>query len=258
MTRITPIIMIIAMTLLLAVSSARADSVRDVINALEIPFRVDTAAADAIHDVEADFTQESGIASLDRKQQGSGRVTLQFDRSTTERVPLVKFRWEYDFPTRQEIVSDGRTMWVYIPDNNQVIESDISRVSAARPQDPLTFLTGLGNLSRDFLIRWASPNRDAEGHYVLKLTPKTTTSMFRELEVVVDKNAVREYTRSGVTGRTFPLLSTKAVDPNENTTTIVFERNRIRLNRGVSRLNFNFIMPAGVDVVRPDGHRMGY
>ncbi len=211
-----------------------------------------------MHDIEADFTQESSIASLDRTQQGSGRVTLRFVQQATEQVRLVKFRWEYDRPTRQEIVSDGRTMWVYIPENNQVIESDISEVSEARAQDPLTFLTGLGNLSRDFLVRWASPNRDDDGNYVLKLTPKTTTTMFRELEVTVDRRAVIDYARSGVTGRDFPIRSTAAIDPNGNRTVITFERNSLRLNRGVSDLNFRFIMPAGVDVVRPSGQRMGY
>jgi len=248
----------ILLILLALAIPVQAESVRDVINTLEIPFRSDTPAADAVHDIEADFTQESSIASLDRTQQGSGRVILRFDRQGAGRVPVVKFRWEYDRPTRQEIVSDGRTMWVYIPENNQVIESDVAEVSEARAQDPLTFLTGLGNLSRDFLIRWASPNRDADGNYLLKLTPKTTTTMFRELQVAVDRRAVIDYSRSGVTGRDFPIHSTTAIDPNGNKTVITFERNTLRLNRGVSDLQFRFMMPAGVDVVRPSGDRMGY
>ncbi|NIQ96537.1 MAG: hypothetical protein GWN87_21850, partial [Desulfuromonadales bacterium] len=65
-------------------------------------------------------------------------------------------------------------------------------------------------------------------------------------------------TRSAVTGREFPIRSTTAIDPNGNKTVITFERNTIRLNRGVSSLNFRFIAPAGVDVVRPSGNRMGY
>lgn len=248
----------IVVILVLLALPVQAESVRDVINALEIPFRFDTPAAEAVHDMQADFTQESSIASLDRTQQGSGRVTLKFERQSKNQVSLVKFRWEYDRPTRQEIVSDGRTMWVYIPDNNQVIESDISEVPEARPQDPLTFLTGLGDLSRNFLVRWASPNRDNDGNYILKLTPKTTTSMFRSLEVVIDRRAVLDYTRSGLTGREFPIRSTTAIDPNDNRTVMTFERNTLRLNRGVSNLQFRFIMPAGVDVVRPSGNRMGY
>lgn len=239
-------------------SPVTAATVRDVVNALEIPFRSDTPPEQAIHDIEGDFLQESSIASLDRTQEGRGDVALKFVRQGDSRVPLVKFRWEYEFPTPQEIVSDGETMWVYVPENNQVIESDISEVSKAAQQDPLTFLTGLGNLSRDFLIRWASPNRDAEGNYVLKLTPKNTTVMFRELEVTVDERAVNDYTRGGVTGREFPIRSTLAVDPNDNRTRVTFVRSTLSINRGVSDLQFRFIPPAGVDIVRPSGQGMGY
>ena len=246
------------LVLLVLVVPVSAESVRDVIETLEKPFRNTTPADSAVHDVEAEFTQEATIESLDRTQSGSGRVFLRFERQTLDRVPVVKFRWEYDRPARQEIVSDGRTMWVYLPDNNQVIESDIREVSEARAQDPLTFLTGLGNLSRDFLIRFASPDRDAEGNYVLRLTPKTTTAMFRELLVSVDRRAVIDFTRSGVTGRDFPIHSTTAIDPNGNKTVITFARNTLRLNRGISDLQFRFMMPAGVDVVRPTGERMGY
>lgn len=252
------IVALITLTWLLPVGEVQAQNVRDVINALEVPFRSSTPDAQAVHDIEADFTQESSIASLDRTQQGGGRVAMQFEHRGGDQVPLVKFRWDYVRPTRQEIVSDGRTMWVYIPDNNQVIESDISEVSEARAQDPLTFLTGLGNLSRDFLIRWASPNRDKDGNYVLRLTPRNTTTMFRELEVTVDRRAVIDYTRSGVTGRDFPIRSTTAIDPNGNRTVITFDRDTLRLNRGVSDLEFRFVIPAGVDVVRPSGNRMGY
>ncbi len=243
---------------LMTAPAAPAQSIGDVISALEVPFKSSTPVADAVHDVEADFTQESSIASLDRTQQGSGRVVMRFEHQGSDKVPLVKFRWEYDRPTRQEIVSDGRTMWVYIPENNQVIESDISGISEARAQDPLTFLTGLGNLSRDFLIRWASPDRDADGNYILKLTPRKATTMFREMEVTVDRRAVIDYARSGVTGRDFPIRSTTAIDPNGNRTVITFDRRTLRLNRGVSDLTFRFVMPAGVDVVRPSGQHMGY
>lgn len=236
----------------------QAQSLRDVINALEIPFRIETPAAASVHDVEADFYQESTIASLNRTQQGSGKVTLRFDRPRTDKVPLVKFRWEYERPTRQEIVSDGETMWVYIPENNQVIQSDISEVSEARPQDPMTFLTGLGNLSEDFFVKWASPDRDEEGNYIIELEPRTTTSLFTRLEVVVDRYVVNDYVREGVTGREFPIHATVAVDPNDNRTMITFDRSSIRLNRGVSDFEFDFMMPAGVDVVRPSGDRMGY
>lgn len=242
---------------LLAIPAA-ADDLQDVIATLEHPFKVGTPDNEAIHDIETQFTQVSTIASLDRAQEGSGRVMLKFDRPTTRRVPLVSFRWEYDFPTRQEIVSNGETFWVYIPENNQVIQTELEQVSEAQPESPLTFLTGLGNLSRDFLVRWATPSRDAEGNYILYLTPRRTTSTIRSLTVVVNRWAVQDYTERNTTGQYFPIISTLAVDPNDNTTLVVFDQPRMRVNRGMSDSFFNYILPAGVEVVRPSGNRMGY
>ncbi|NIR92389.1 MAG: outer membrane lipoprotein carrier protein LolA, partial [Gammaproteobacteria bacterium] len=112
------------------ISAAFAVSLSDVINTLEVPFK-DTVGGEQndyrIDDYSADFFQESKIASLDRRQRATGRVEVAFDYNEgqmgRETVPTVKFRWEYEQPTTQEIVSDGETMWVYLPENNQVIQS---------------------------------------------------------------------------------------------------------------------------------------
>ncbi|SDL79450.1 outer membrane lipoprotein carrier protein [Geoalkalibacter ferrihydriticus] len=228
----------------------------DVIQALESPFKpggLDTGIAD----FEAEFFQESRIVSLDRAQRGRGQVWFKFDRTLGERVPQSKFRWEYRQPTEQEIVSDGRTLWVYLPENNQVIESDIEFALREQPDNPVTFLTGLGNLSRDFSIRWAAPNRDAAGNYVLELQPRRTSQLIARLLIVVDKNAVLQYDNNlrpelrGAQSTVFPILSSTVTDPNGNSTVIEFSA--IRVNRGLSDSLFHFIRPADVEVVRPSG-----
>lgn len=253
---------LLAIALLALVSAPRPAGAReliglsDVVKALEEPFRVNTPAPSAIADFQADFFQESRVASLDRVQRGRGRVTVKFDRARTDRVPRALFRWEYDQPTTQEIVSNGQTMWVYLPENRQVIQSNIEITSQTRPDDPLTFLTGLGNLSRDFLITWASPNQDVEGNYVLELRPRRPSALLQRLLVVVDRDAVFELTRRGQTGAVFPILSTTAIDPSDNSTIIEFSG--VRVNRGVSSSFFDFILPAGVEVVRPTGQEMGF
>ena len=168
--------LVLALGLLLsfpALALARGESIgmSEVIRALEDPFKADAPANSAIGDFEADFFQESRIASLDRVQRGQGRVMVKFDHSRGDRVPKALFRWEYDQPTTQEIVSDGETISVYLPENRQVIQSDMELDGQSRPDDPVTFLTGLGNLSRDFQIGWAEPNQDIEGNYILNCAP---------------------------------------------------------------------------------------
>ncbi len=235
---------------------AWAASLGDVISALETPFQTKTDEKLRIYDYSADFFQESKIASLDRLQRASGEVEVAFDYQRTDTVPRVKFRWQYDQPTNQEIVSDGRTMWVYLPGNRQVIESDVSQIDRQQGENPVTFLSGLGNLSRDFHIRWASPNTDREGNYILELQPRRISQLIHTLQIVVDRDAVRDYAENDRTGDIFPILATTVKDPNENLTTIEFQD--IRVNRNISERFFHFNRPAGVEVVRPSGEQMGF
>jgi len=280
-------------TLLAALTtSVWAAGLNDVISALEDPFSYcvdNTENKAAIESYTADFFQESRIASLDRMQRARGEVKVLFDynerdcssRASRGKVPTVMFHWQYEEPTRQELVSDGRTMWVYLPENNQVIQSDIGLVSQARESNPMTFLTGLGQLARDFQISFASPNRDVDGNYILELRPRRTTSLFNRMLIVVNRNAVDqavpEEKKSEIQkewekyappkpqpgefsfkreSNDFPMLSTTVYDPNGNSTLIEFSN--IRTNVGLSSGTFRFMLPAGVEVVRPTGKEMGF
>ncbi len=230
-------------------------SLSDVIDTLEAPFKPQTRPPQAINDFQAEFFQESHIASIDRVQRGRGDVSFKFLSLRQDQVPLAMFRWEYRQPSIQEIVSDGETLWVYIPENRQVIESDISSVTQRQSENPVTFLTGLGNLSRDFHIRWGAPDHDREGNYILELEPIRTSQMIQSLQIVVDHRAVTEKLQ-GISGNYFPILATSVFDPNGNRTTIEFRD--IRVNRNISEHFFRFTRPAGVEVVRPTGEEFGY
>lgn len=239
-----------------AVLAAAPIGINDVVQTLEAPFRANAPASEAIADFQADFFQESHIAALDKTQRGEGTVAVKFVPGIAGRVPQVMFRWEYRLPNEQEIVSDGQTMWVYLPENRQVIESDISAVSRARSSDPLTFLSGLGNLSRDFTITWAMPNQDRVGNYILELQPRRSSSLIRQMLVVVDRDAVAARQRNQSNPRIFPILSTTTIDPSDNRTIIEFSNARTNVN--LAEMVFRFNPPAGVDVVRPSGAEMGY
>ncbi len=271
---------------LLPSAMLEAADLSDVIRALEAPFQAETDPRQRIADYEADFSQVSLIASLDRLQKAYGRVVVAFDYQHPDPVPLVRFHWQYEQPAAQQIVSNGRTLWVYLPENRQVIQSDLEMVSQAGQNDPMAFLTGLGNLSRDFTISWAEPNQDAAGHYVLELTPIKSSALISRLVLVVHHQAVetvpsaadgRDQTQqtpapprfldqpevsgqsnheNGANGVWFPILSTTVYDPNGNSTHIEF--NDIVINRGVSPSVFDFEIPAGVQVVKPTGQDMGY
>jgi len=232
--------------LLPALAGAANIGLKDVIKALEVPFQ--GAGAGQVHDVRADFFQESRIAALGRSQRGHGTVSFRFEPGDSRRAPIAMFNWQYQEPSKQEIVSDGRTMWVYLPESRQVIESDLTLASRGGAVNPVTFLAGLGNLSRDFSITYASPDTDSAGNYILDLRPKQSSPLIRNLLIVVDRDAALEQVKPK--GRAyFPLLSTTVIDPSDNQTIIEFSN--IRVNRGLARTDFRFVLPPGVEVVKP-------
>lgn len=238
-----------------AMALAANVGLNDVIRALEGPFQGN--GVHAVRDVQADFFQESRIEALDRIQRGRGRVSFSFEPGDGRRAGVASFNWEYDEPNRQEIVSDGRTMWVYLPENRQVIESDISQIGRANATNPVTFLSGLGNLSRDFSIMWAEPNIDSGGNFIVELRPRQASELIRNLVLVVDRDAAFAQARGGADRAYFPILSSTVVDPSGNRTIIEFRN--IRVNLGLSPFTFRFTLPPGVEVVRPTpGAPMGF
>lgn len=242
--------------LLPGISFAATVGLSDVIKTLETPFKETPVKGTGIYDFQAEFFQESYLADIDRAQRGRGEVSFKFQQPKTENAPLAMFRWEYREPTIQEIISDGRTMWVYQPENRQVIESDISHFDQQRSDNPVTFLSGLGNLSRDFYVRWGTPDTDSEGNHILQLQPRRSSQLIQTLEIVVDRKAVHDYVENNRTGTYFPILATIVTDPNGNRTSIKF--NSIKVNQKLSKGSFHFDRPDGVEVLRPEDVYPGF
>jgi outer membrane lipoprotein carrier protein len=228
---------------------AVAATLADVVRVLERPFQAATPAGGRVEDYRADFTQEARIASLDRTQQARGRVSVRFDYRRAAPEPIVMFHWEYSEPSRQELICDGKTLWVYLPENNQVIQSELDAMPSGE-NNPMTFLTGLGNLSRDFQVSFAEPARDSADNYVLELRPRRATPLLERMRIVVRRAAVET---PGGSVLQFPILSTAVFDPSGNSTLIVFDK--VRINQRIPADQFSFIPPAGAEVVRPTGQQ---
>ncbi|MBT1072272.1 LolA family protein [Pelotalea chapellei] len=252
----------------------------DVIAAVEKAFQQDNSGHAPISDFTADFFQRTQLSTDRREMRGDGRVSV---RMPSDGQPLM-FRFEYYRPARQEIVSDGRSMWIYLPENRQVILSDVSflydRRSLSPNNDPsVNFLQGLGRISKDFQINFAPGMYDAAGNYVLELNPRRSMLNTRRILLVVDRDSV--VARTAAKGSTptapptnrpgspaaktgplaplgafgvpqsnlFPVLSS-TVEGHDGTI-VTMEFSNIRINNRIPRTEFNFIIPADAQVVRP-------
>lgn len=231
----------------------------DVISVVEKPFQYDRSGRPQIENVRADFFQRSTIAAKQKEYRAEGEMYLQPASS----LEALKFRFDYFRPTRQEVVCDGKTLWIYLPENRQVILSDVSEFFDPMRTGPanrgINFLQGLGRISKDFAILFNNPMNDAAGNYILELTPLRSSAAIRKLYITVNRESLLDI--KGARPQTnmpqarlpephlFAILSTTVVDHDGNSTTMEFSN--ISTNGMMSDMLFNFMPPADAQVVRP-------
>jgi outer membrane lipoprotein carrier protein len=193
-------------------------------------------------DLQADFSQRTTISSLKREEKGSGELFIKKPAGGT---PL--FRFNYVKP-RQQIICNGKTVWYFLPDNNQVIETDTATLFKGGNGVALSYLTGMGHVSRDFTVTFMGEGRDPKGNYLLELTPKNPTPLMAKLQLTLSKSAVEKFVETGSAQEPFPIVSSVVIDAGGNRTHLFFSK--IKANRGMSNSRFSFKSPAGVDVIK--------
>jgi outer membrane lipoprotein carrier protein len=172
-------------------------------------------------DFKAHFVQESLVKSLGKKQSSEGMVYFKKPG---------KMRWTYEKPFKQEIISDGKTLWNYRAEDKQVMVSQMSQTVQGKV--PSTFLAGLGNLKRDFQARWAKEPSGKEP-YSIELTPREIQGSLEKLYLLVDRE-------------NYHILQAKIQDVMGNTTQIRFSR--IQFDNRLPDSLFSFTPPPGVEV----------
>jgi outer membrane lipoprotein carrier protein len=197
-------------------SFAASASLDDVVRGIEAQYGKMT-------DLRAEFSQTAFNKSLNQNLPAQGTVYLKKGG---------KLRWEYSQPTPQEIVSDGKKLWVYTPTLNQVNVGEAPEVLAGPAG---SFLAGLGKLREHFSVRFLNPAQpaDAEGNYVLDLTPKHPLPTLSRLVLAVDKE--------------FQLKKAVVHDQFENTVTMTFAK--LAVNSNLPDKLFTFVPPQGVATV---------
>lgn len=211
-------------------------SLKDVVAALEKGYA-------GLQDVQADFSQKTTIAAIKREQKGSGEVLLKRPASST-----AMFRFNYSKP-KQQIISNGRQVWFYTPESKQVMVNSVAAMFAGGNSIALSYLTGLGHVSRDFNVNFAAEPQDKNGNYQLELTPKKASPVLTRLELTVSSEAVKQLQGAGEVKNLFPVVSSTVHDVGGNRTRIDYSR--VRVNKGIADRNFNFKIPAGVEVIKP-------
>src|SRR5881397_2868943 len=175
-------------------------------------------------DLRADFTQTAFNKSLNQTIPARGTVYLKKGG---------KLRWEYTEPTPQEIVSDGKKLWVYTPTLNQANVADAPEALAGPAG---SFLAGLGRLRTEFQVRFLNPAqpKDTEGNWALDLAPKQPLPTMTRLILSIDP-------------KSWEIRKAVVHDQFENTVTMRFSK--MVVNSGLPDRTFTFVAPKGVVIV---------
>jgi outer membrane lipoprotein carrier protein len=207
----------LTLCILAAVGSAAAQTLDDVVRDIE-------AAYSRMTDLRADVTQTAFNKSLNQTIPARGTVYLKKGG---------KLRWEYTEPTPQEIVSDGKKLWVYTPTLNQ---ANVTEAPQALAGPAGSFLAGLGRLRSEFNVRFLNPAqpRDADGNWVLDLVPKQPLPTMARLILSVDP-------------KSWEIRKAILHDQFENTVTMQFTK--VAVNSGLPDRTFTFVAPKGVVIV---------
>ncbi len=186
--------------------------------------------------IDAIFIQEATIKSVNKVQTSRGKVYFKKPG---------KMAWIYEEPTRQKIITDGLTLWMYFPENNQVIKNRTNQ--AFMSETPQNFLSGLGNIKKDFIVNFVPPVFDTEKNVLLEFIPRTQqqawTKIFATARPVV-------YNGQNL----YHIIQTTIHDRFGNLNKISFYNiNAYSKDQAFSIPDsiFEFIPPAGVRIIEP-------
>lgn len=145
-----------------------------------------------------------------------------------------KMRWEYRSPREKLFVSDGRTVWFYVPADRQARREQAKKLEDLR--SPLAFLLGKTKLEKELCGLSVAPDVTPieAGDVILRGVPQAISDQVSEvlLEITPD-DEIRQITLQNVDGST---TEYRFSDQKEDV--------------AVANARFEFRPPAGTEVVQ--------
>lgn len=167
--------------------------------------------------LQAEFAQTVEGSQTSQVLKSSGRLVLQRPG---------RFRWDYEMPYPQQIVADGKRIWIYDTELEQVTVRPLDEALGSAPS---LLLSGGINLDESF--RYAAIARSGDARWV-ELIPKEPDSNFEKIRLAF------------LDGK----LETMELEDSFGQITR-FGFSSVKLNPEVDPRMFQFVPPPGVDVI---------
>ena len=169
---------------------------------------------------EADFTQRSYVKMMNQTQSIKGTVKIKKPG---------KMKWVYGDPDTQILISDGKNLWLYVPEEEQATKVPVESIYSSNT--PALFLAGKGKLTRSFNVESVSQENQ---NILVTLVPKNEDQGLARLILHADK-------------KNYQITGSTVYDKLGNKTEIRFSR--IRINREIPEEQFQLKTPPGVEIL---------
>ncbi|HEY0843199.1 outer membrane lipoprotein chaperone LolA [Methylotenera sp.] len=194
---------------------------------LPVLFLAQTAHADGMDSVKAFYEKTQAVrANFHQVVTDKQGRKVQEVQGTMQLKRPNKFRWDYNKPYEQQIISDGKQVWLYDTELAQVTVRDIGK---ALGSSPAALLAGGKAIEETFTLANAG-NRDNLNW--VSAHPKDKESGFEKILLGFKDNQIQEMA---------------LLDSFGHYTKIVF--NNVEVNPKLDEKSFLFKPPKGVDVV---------
>ena len=173
----------------------------------------------------ADFIQKSTIKAMNITDTATGKVFIKYPGM---------MRWEYEKPDRQIIITDGDKLWVYRPEDNQVMAGKAP--TFFRDGKGASFLSDIRLIRQKFDISLEQgPPEESDLFNHLKLVPREKTLDISEIRLMISK-------------QTFNVLQVITLNFYGDETRI--DLINFAFGADIDDSLFSFTIPEGVDVLQ--------
>jgi outer membrane lipoprotein carrier protein len=169
---------------------------------------------------EADFTQSSYVKMMNQTQKIKGKVKIKKPG---------KMKWVYNAPDTQILISNGKSLWLYVPEEEQATKVPMESIYSSNT--PALFLAGKGKLTQSFNVESVSEENQ---NILVTLIPKDEDQGLARLVLHADK-------------KNYQITGSTVYDKLGNKTEILFSRTRI--NREIAEEQFQLKTPPGVEIL---------
>jgi outer membrane lipoprotein carrier protein len=137
-----------------------------------------------------------------------------------------RFAWRYREPLDQLVLADGTNLWIY---DAELSQATVTPLDEATRATPAMLLSGDATLDEEFVVQ---ESFEADQLQWVRLAPRPSGSDFKQILIGFDGDTLRRL---------------ELLDSLDQTTSLEFSG--VEVNIDIAGTEFDFVPPAGVDVI---------